>query len=435
MTALIEDVIGREILDSRGNPTVEVDVFLDDGAVGTAMVPSGASTGAHEAVELRDGDPDRYGGKGVLDAVRHVNETLRPELLGIDAVDQVSLDRLLISIDGTPNKSRLGANALLGVSLAVAHAAAESVGLPLFRYLGGAGARTLPVPLVNILNGGKHAIDSTDFQEFMVVPVGAPSFREGLRWAAETFHALGTLLHEDGFATTVGDEGGYAPSLASNEDAIAAVLTAIERAGYTAGEQIAIALDPATTELYSDGRYTLAREDRTLTGSELIEFWAQWVERYPIVSLEDGLAEDDWAGWTELTARLGDGLQIVGDDLLVTNTERLARAIGERAANSILVKLNQIGTLTETIEAVEMAQRAGWTAVVSHRSGETEDTTIADLVVALNAGQIKTGSISRSERIAKYNRLLRIEEELGDAAEYAGARAFRGPGAGAAAQP
>ena len=426
MTALIEDVIGREILDSRGNPTVEVDVFLDDGAVGTAMVPSGASTGAHEAVELRDGDPDRYGGKGVLDAVRNVNETLRPELLGIDAVDQVSLDRLLISIDGTPNKSRLGANALLGVSLAVAHAAAESVGLPLFRYLGGAGARTLPVPLVNILNGGKHAIDSTDFQEFMIVPLGAPSFREGLRWAAETFLALGKLLHEEGYATTVGDEGGYAPSLASNEDAIAAVLTAIERAGYTAGEQIAIALDPATTELYSDGRYTLAREDRTLTGSELIEFWAQWVERYPIVSLEDGLAEDDWSGWTELTGRLGDRLQIVGDDLLVTNTERLARAIVERAANSILVKLNQIGTLTETIEAVEMAQRAGWTAVVSHRSGETEDTTIADLVVALNAGQIKTGSISRSERIAKYNRLLRIEEELGDAAEFAGAGAFRG---------
>ena len=425
MSTLIEDVIGREILDSRGNPTVEVDVFLEDGAVGTAMVPSGASTGAHEAVELRDGDPDRYGGKGVLDAVRNVNDTLRPELLGIDAVDQVSLDRLLISIDGTPNKSRLGANALLGVSLAVAHAAAESVGLPLFRYLGGAGARTLPVPLVNILTGGKHAIDSTDFQEFMIVPLGAPSFREGLRWAAETFHALGKLLHEQGFATTVGDEGGYAPSLGSNEDAIAAVLTSIERAGYAAGEQIAIALDPATTELYSDGRYSLAREDRTLTGSELIDFWADWLDRYPIVSLEDGLAEDDWSGWAELTSRLGDRLQLVGDDLLVTNTERLARAIRERAANSILVKLNQIGTLTETIEAVEMAQRAGWTAVVSHRSGETEDTTIADLVVAMNAGQIKTGSISRSERIAKYNRLLRIEEELGDAAEYAGAAAFR----------
>jgi enolase len=424
MTTLIEDVIGREILDSRGNPTVEVDLFLEDGSVGTAMVPSGASTGAHEAVELRDGDPDRYGGKGVLNAVRHVNETLRPELLGVDAVDQVSLDRLLISIDGTDNKSRLGANALLGVSLAAAHAAAESVGLPLYRYLGGAGARTLPVPLVNILNGGKHAIDSTDFQEFMIAPLGAPSFREGLRWAAETFHALGKLLHDEGFATTVGDEGGYAPSLGSNEDAIAAVLAAIERAGYRPGDQVAIALDPATTELYTDGRYTLAREDRALTGEELIGFWADWADRYPIVSLEDGLAEDDWEGWAQLTARLGERLQLVGDDLLVTNTERLARAIREKAANSILVKLNQIGTLTETIEAVEMAQRAGWTAVISHRSGETEDTTIADLVVALNAGQIKTGSISRSERIAKYNRLLRIEEELGDAAEYAGERAF-----------
>jgi enolase len=424
MTTLIEDVIGREILDSRGNPTVEVDVFLEDGGVGTAMVPSGASTGAHEAVELRDGDESRYRGKGVLTAVRHVNETIRPELLGIDASDQVSVDRLLIGLDGTENKSKLGANALLGVSLAVAHAAADAVGLPLYRYLGGVGARTLPVPLVNILNGGKHAVDSTDFQEFMIAPLGAPTFREGLRWAAETFHALGALLHEQGLATTVGDEGGYAPSLGSNEDAIAAVLTAIERAGYAPGEQIAIALDPATTELYGDGRYTLAREDRTLTGGELIDFWADWVGRYPIVSLEDGLAEDDWQGWTTLTERIGDRVQLVGDDLLVTNTRRLERAIRERAANSILVKLNQIGTLTETIEAVEMAQRAGWTAVISHRSGETEDTTIADLVVALNTGQIKTGSMSRSERIAKYNRLLRIEEELGDAAEYAGARAF-----------
>ncbi len=424
MTSLIEDVIGREILDSRGNPTVEVDVFLVDGAVGTAMVPSGASTGAHEAVELRDGDPQRYGGKGVLTAVRHINETIRPELLGIDALDQVSLDRLLIDLDGTPNKSKLGANALLGVSLAVAHAAADAVGLPLYRYLGGAGARTLPVPLVNILNGGKHAIDSTDFQEFMIAPLGAPSFREGLRWAAETFHALGELLHERGLATTVGDEGGYAPSLGNNEDAIAAVLAAIERAGYVPGDQIAIALDPASTELYGDGRYTLAREGRALSTAELIDFWADWAGRFPIVSLEDGLAEDDWEGWTMLTERLGERIQLVGDDLLVTNTERLARGIRERAANSILIKLNQIGTLTETIEAVEMAQRAGWTAVISHRSGETEDTTIADLVVALNTGQIKTGSISRSERIAKYNRLLRIEEELGDAAEYAGARAF-----------
>ncbi len=424
MSTLIEDVIGREVLDSRGNPTVEVDVFLDGGAVGTAMVPSGASTGAHEAVELRDGDKARYAGKGVLTAVRHVNESLRPELMGVDALDQVSVDRLLISLDGTPNKSKLGANALLGVSLAVAHAASEAVGLPLYRYLGGAGARTLPVPLVNILNGGKHAINSTDFQEFMIVPLGAPTFREGLRWAAETFHELGSLLHDEGLATTVGDEGGYAPSLGSNEDAIAAVVTAIERAGYAPGDQIAIALDPATTELYGEGRYSLAREDRTLSGPELIDFWADWADRYPIISIEDGLAEDDWEGWAQLTRRLGDRLQLVGDDLLVTNTERLARAIRERSANSILVKLNQIGTLTETIEAIEMAQRAGWTAVISHRSGETEDTTIADLAVALNTGQIKTGSISRSERIAKYNRLLRIEEELGDAAEYAGVRAF-----------
>ena len=424
MSTLIEDVIGREILDSRGNPTVEVDVFLEDGAVGTAMVPSGASTGAHEAVELRDGDEARYGGKGVLNAVRHVNETLRPELIGVDAVDQVSVDRLLISIDGTDNKSHIGANALLGVSLAVAHASADSVGLPLYRYLGGAGARILPVPLVNILNGGKHALSSTDFQEFMIAPLGAPTFREALRWAAETFQALGKLLHEEGLATTVGDEGGYAPSLPSNEDAISAVVTAIERAGYAPGEQIAIALDPASTELYSDGRYTLAREDRNLSGAELIDFWADWVDRFPIVSLEDGLAEDDWFGWKELTERLGSRIQLVGDDLLVTNTDRLARAIRENAANSILVKLNQIGTLTETIEAVEMAQHAGWTAIISHRSGETEDTTIADLAVALNAGQIKTGSVSRSERVAKYNRLLRIEEELGDAAEFAGRAAF-----------
>ena len=424
MTTLIEDVIAREILDSRGNPTIEVELFLEGGAAGTAMVPSGASTGSHEAVELRDGDGQRYGGKGVLTAVKNVNEVLRPELLGTDALDQVSLDRLLIELDGTSDKSKLGANALLGVSLAAARASADEVGLPLYRYLGGAGARVLPVPLVNILNGGKHAIDSTDFQEFMIAPVGAPSFREGLRWASEVFHVLGTILHDEGFATTVGDEGGYAPSLGSNEDAIGAVLTAIERAGYTPGEQVAIALDPATTELYADGRYVLAREERNMTGDELIEFWADWAERYPIVSLEDGLGEDDWEGWTALTSRLGDRLQLVGDDLLVTNTDRLERAIRERCANAILVKLNQIGTLTETVEAVEMAQRAGWRAIISHRSGETEDTTIADLAVALNTGQIKTGSISRSERTAKYNRLLRIEEELGDAADYPGASAF-----------
>ena len=427
MSTLIEDLIAREVLDSRGNPTVEVELFLEGGATGTAIVPSGASTGSHEAVELRDGDVSRYGGKGVLTAVKNVNEVLRPELLGTDALDQVSLDRLLVELDGTPNRSKLGGNALLGVSLAAARASADEVGLPLYRYLGGAGARLLPVPLVNILNGGKHAIDSTDFQEFMIAPVGAPSFREGLRWASEIFHALGKILHDEGFATTVGDEGGYAPSLGSNEDAIGAVMRAIESAGYSPGEQVAVALDPATTELYSAGRYVLEREGRNLTGDELIDFWADWAERYPIISLEDGLAEDDWEGWTALTGRLGDRLQLVGDDLLVTNTQRLERAIRERCANSILVKLNQIGTLTEAIEAVEMAQRAGWTAIISHRSGETEDTTIADLAVALNTGQIKTGSVSRSERIAKYNRLLRIEEELGDAAEYPGATAFSSP--------
>jgi enolase len=424
MSTIVEDVAAREVLDSRGNPTVEVEVFLDGGAVGAAIVPSGASTGAHEAVELRDGDPSRYGGKGVLNAVRNVNEAIRPELLGSDAVDQVSIDRLLIDLDGTPNKSTLGANALLGVSVAVARAAAEAVELPLYRYLGGAGARRLPVPMVNILNGGKHAVDSTDFQEFMITPLGAPSFREALRWAAETFHALGALMHERGFATTVGDEGGYAPSLESNEAAIALVVEAIERAGYAPGEQIAICLDPATTELFRDGRYTLSKEGRTLSSDELIGFWADWADRYPIVSLEDGLAEDDWAGWAALAERLGARIQLVGDDIFVTNTERLARGLRERVANAILIKLNQIGTVTETIEAVEMAQRAGWRAVISHRSGETEDTTIADLAVALNTGQIKTGSISRSERIAKYNRLLRIEEERGDAAEFAGRGAF-----------
>ncbi|MDP9271691.1 MAG: phosphopyruvate hydratase [Chloroflexota bacterium] len=424
MSTIVEDLAAREVLDSRGNPTVEVEVFLDGGAVGTAIVPSGASTGAHEAVELRDGDAARYGGKGVLNAVRNVNEAIRPELLGSDAVDQVSVDRLLIDLDGTPNKARLGANALLGVSVAVARAASDALELPLYRYLGGVGARLLPVPQVNILNGGKHAVDSTDFQEFMITPLGAPSFREALRWASETFHALGNLLHERGFVTTVGDEGGYAPSLESNEAAIALVVEAIQQAGYTPGEQIAICLDPATTELFADGRYTLVKEDRSLSSDEMVDFWAEWADRYPIVSLEDGLAEDDWAGWTALAARLGERIQLVGDDIFVTNTERLARGIRERAANAILIKLNQIGTLTETIEAVEMAHRAGWRAVISHRSGETEDTTIADLVVALNTGQIKTGSISRSERIAKYNRLLRIEEELGDAAEFAGSGAY-----------
>jgi enolase len=402
-----------------------VEVRLEGGAQGRAIVPSGASTGAHEAVELRDGDPWRYGGKGVLHAVSNVNGEIAQAVAGQDALDQEGLDQELIGLDGSLNKSRLGANALLGVSLGVAHAAAAASGEPLYRYLGGASAPLLPVPLVNILNGGKHAIDSTDFQEFMIAPLGAPTFAEALRWAAETFHALGKILHERGLATTVGDEGGYAPSLGTNEAAIALVLEAIELAGYRPGEQIAIALDPAASELYADGTYVLAREGRELTSEELIGFWAGWTQRYPIVSLEDGLAEDDWSAWTELTSRMGGGLQIVGDDLLVTNTERLARGIRERAANSILVKLNQIGTLTETRQAVEMARAAGWTAVISHRSGETEDTTIADLVVALGTGQIKTGSVSRGERIAKYNRLLRIEEELGEGAAYAGRSAFK----------
>ncbi|MEX1155935.1 MAG: phosphopyruvate hydratase, partial [Chloroflexota bacterium] len=410
MSTRIAAMHAREVLDSRGNPTIEVEVTLSGGASGRAIVPSGASTGAHEAVELRDGDKGRYGGKGVLDAVANVNTEIGEAIAGFDALDQPGLDRLLIVLDGTPNKGRLGANALLGVSLAAAHAAAAAQGMPLYRSLGGPTAHRLPVPLVNILNGGKHAVDSTDFQEFMIAPLGAPTFAEALRWAAETFHALGSLLHERGFATTVGDEGGYAPSLGTNEAAIAVVLNAIERAGYRPGEQIAIALDPAANEVYSDGAYVLAREGRSLSSDQLIDFWADWVARYPIISLEDGLAEDDWAGWTALTERLGDRIQVMGDDLLVTNTERLARGIRERVANSILIKLNQIGTLTETREAVEMAHAAGWTAVISHRSGETEDTTIADLVVALGTGQIKTGSISRSERIAKYNRLLRIEE-------------------------
>jgi enolase len=420
----IQTLHAREVLDSRGNPTVEVEVWLDSGAFGRALVPSGASTGTREAVELRDEEPTRYQGKGVRRAVQNVIETIAPEVEGMDAAEQAQIDRALLELDGTPNKSGLGANALLGVSLATAHAAAEAVGLPLYRYLGGAGARLLPVPLVNILNGGKHAVNSTDFQEFMIAPVGAPTFREGLRWASETFHALGTLLRERGFATTVGDEGGFAPSLASNEEAVAVILEAIGRAGFEAGTQIAIALDPATSELVADDGYRLAREDRTLTSAEMIDFWEGWISRYPIISLEDGLGEDDWPGWVALQQRLGNRIQVMGDDIFVTNTTLLERGIREDAANSILIKLNQIGTLSETVEAVEMAQRAGWRAIVSHRSGETEDTTIADLAVAMNTGQIKTGSISRSERIAKYNRLLRIEEELGDAAEYAGRGAF-----------
>jgi enolase len=427
----IEIVDAREILDSRGNPTIEVDVVLADGSVGRAAVPSGASTGAHEAVELRDGDKSRYGGKGVLRAVANVTETIGPAIYGLDAVDQAGIDTVLLDLDGTANKAVLGANAILGVSLACAHAAAAAHDLSLFRYLGGVGARTLPVPMFNILNGGKHAQDSTDFQEFMVMPVGSETFTEALRAGAEIFASLRSILHDEGHATGQGDEGGFAPSLGSNEAAVEVILRAIEKAGYRPGDDVGIALDPATTELVAEGsggdgetRYVLAREGRTLDSGELIDLWADWVDRFPIVSLEDGLAEDDWAGWAELTRRLGSRLQLVGDDLLVTNVERIQRAIDASAANSVLIKLNQIGTLTETIEAIDLARRSGWTAVVSHRSGETEDTTIADLVVAMGTGQIKTGAPSRSERVAKYNRLLRIEGELGDGARYLGRAAF-----------
>jgi enolase len=433
MTTSIELVDAIEILDSRGNPTVEVTVALDGGAVGRAAVPSGASTGAHEAVELRDGEQGRFGGKGVRQAVINVLETIGPALLDQDAADQAAIDELLIDLDGTPNKSRLGANATLGVSLACAHAAAAAYGMPLYRYLGGASARTLPVPMFNILNGGKHALDSTDFQEFMVMPIGAPTFAEALRAGAEIFHALRAELHDGGHATGQGDEGGFAPSLGSNQAAIEMVLKAVERAGYVPGEDVAIALDPAVTELLdldgaptADGEltYRLAREGRTLRTSEMVEFWADWIARYPILSLEDGLAEDDWAGWRALAERVGDRCQLVGDDLFVTDPERLARGIAEGAANAVLVKPNQIGTLTETLRTVELARRNGWGAVISHRSGETEDTTIADLSVATGSGQIKTGAPSRSERVAKYNRLLRIEAELDRFAEYPGRAAL-----------
>jgi enolase len=434
VSTFIEAIDAREILDSRGNPTVEVDVILSDGAVGRAAVPSGASTGAHEAVELRDGDSARFGGKGVLRAVANVTETIAPALYGLDASDQSGIDALLVELDGTRNKGELGANAILGVSLACAHAAAAAYDLPLYRYLGGVGAVTLPVPMFNILNGGKHAQDSTDFQEFMVMPVGLGTYADALRAGSEVFWALRGILHDEGHVTGQGDEGGFAPSLPSNQAAVEVILRAIEKAGYRPGIDIAIALDPATSELVEDGsgvdgaptRYVLAREGRTLDSGELVDLWADWAARYPIVSLEDGLAEDDWEGWRHLTERLGTTIQLVGDDLLVTNTERIARAIEEDAANSVLIKLNQIGTLTETIEAIALARGAGWSAVVSHRSGETEDTTIADLVVAMGTGQIKTGAPSRSERVAKYNRLLRIEGELGDSARYPGRSALTG---------
>lgn len=424
MDSMIQSVHAREILDSRGNPTVEVDVWLDTGAFGRAAVPSGASTGVHEAHELRDGDKDRFLGKGVTQAVDNVNEEIAEVLLGLDPYDQVGIDRLMCEVDGTENKGRLGANAILGVSLAVARAAAQDCGLPLYRYLGGPSARTLPVPMMNILNGGSHALGSSvDMQEFMVMPVGAPDFATGLRWGTEIFHTLKGILGSKGLSTNVGDEGGYAPSLASNEEAVQVVTQAIEKAGFGPGEQVVIALDPAASEFYKDGKYVLKGEGRELTTDEMVDYWADLTEKYPIVSIEDGLHEDDWDGWAKLTARIGERVQLVGDDLFVTNTKRLRRGIDEDSGNAILIKFNQIGTLTETMEAIDLAHRNTFKAVISHRSGETDDTFIADLAVATNAGQIKTGAPSRVDRVAKYNQLLRIQEELGDIAIYPGKRA------------
>jgi enolase len=421
----IEEVTAREILDSRGNPTVQVEVLLMGGARGVAAVPSGASTGAHEAVELRDGDKARYGGKGVLNAVANVNDLISEALVGLDATDQSMIDDVMIALDGTPNKSKLGANAILGASLAVAKAAANAQGQPLYRYIGGVAARILPVPMMNILNGGKHADNSTDMQEYMILPVGAATFREALRMGSEVYQSLKKVLHQKKLNTNVGDEGGFAPSLSSNREALEVILAAIDMAGYKAGRDICLGLDPASSEFYENGKYVLAREGRTLTAHEMVDLYEQWIGEYPIISLEDGLAEDDWEGWAILRERLGNRVQLIGDDLFVTNTKRLRRGIEERSANSILIKLNQIGTLTETMDAIEMAKRAAFTAVISHRSGETEDTTIADLVVATNAGQIKTGAPARSERVAKYNRLLVIEDELGtETARYAGFSAF-----------
>ena len=420
----IESVLAREVLDSRGNPTVEVEVALYDGAKGRAIVPSGASTGVHEAWEKRDGDKKRYGGKGVLQAVEAVNEEIADAIVGWTATDQLGIDQAMIDLDGTENKSRLGANAILGVSLAVAHAAAASQDLPLYRYLGGVSGRTLPVPMMNIMNGGKHAAGATDMQEFMVMPVGASSYSEGLRWGVEIYHSLKKVLSKKGYTTTVGDEGGFAPRVSANSEALDLILEAIKEAGYVTGEQIMLAMDPAASEFYEDGKYHLKVEGKTLTGREMVDFWESWVDKYPIISIEDGLHEDDWDNWALMVERLGDRLQIVGDELLVTNVNRIQTALDRKAANSLLCKVNQIGTLSEAIESVALVQRNGWTAVVSHRSGETEDATIADLVVALNAGQIKTGAPARSDRIAKYNQLLRIEEDLGDAAVYPGMKAF-----------
>jgi len=430
MDTTIESVVALEVLDSRGNPTVEVEVVLADGSWGRAAVPSGASTGIHEALEMRDGDKGRYLGKGTLKAVDNVNNEIAEAIVDFDAVEQMAVDMAMLELDGTPNKSRLGANAILGTSLAVAKAAANSLGLPLYRYIGGVYAHTLPVPMMNILNGGAHTgWQSTDAQEFMVMPFGAPSFAEGLRWGAEIYHALKSVLKSRGYATLVGDEGGYAPALKANSEAVEVILEAIHKAGFKAGrgEQVAIALDPAASELYDEETrtYNLRKEGRKLTGEEMVGFWKNWVEQYPIVSIEDGLAQDDWESWKLMVSEIGDKIQIVGDDLLVTNPERVRRAIKENAANALLVKVNQIGSLTETIEAVETCHRAGWRAVTSHRSGETEDATIADLAVALNTGQIKTGAPARSDRVAKYNQLLRIEAELGDTARYAGWEALR----------
>jgi len=428
MPTTIESVYGREILDSRGNPTLEVEVVLVDGSWGRAAVPSGASTGVHEALELRDGDRNRYRGKGVLRAVENVNTLIGERIVGWDAVDQRGADLALLELDGTPNKARLGANAMLGTSLAIAKAAAGSLGLPLYRYIGGVHAHVLPVPMMNILNGGAHTgWQSTDAQEFMVMPLGAPSFAEGLRWGTEIYHALKDVLKARGYTALVGDEGGYAPALKANAEAVEVILEAITKAGYKPGEQIGIALDPAASELYDEktGKYNLRREGKMLSGEEMVGFWKSWIEQYPIVSIEDGLAQDDWASWKLLTKEVGAKIQIVGDDLLVTNPERVRRGIKEKAANALLVKLNQIGTLTETIEAVEVCHRAGWRAVTSHRSGETEDTTIADLAVALNMGQIKTGAPARSDRVAKFNQLLRIEDELAENGVYAGWSALR----------
>ena len=424
----IDEIWGREVLDSRGNPTVEVEVVLASGANGRAIVPSGASTGQFEAVERRDGG-DRFDGKGVLDAVGSVDGEIADEIVGLDALDQRMVDRALLALDGTDSKSRLGANAILGVSLAVARAAADELELPLYRYVGGVNACVLPVPMMNVLNGGVHADNNVDFQEFMIMPIGAASYAEGLRWGVQTYHRLKQLLHDRGMSTAVGDEGGFAPNLASNEEAVQLLVEAIEAAGFTPGEELAIALDPAVTELWADGAYRLEGEGRTLSSDELVGFWTDWCDRYPIVSIEDGMAEEDWDGWAALTVAIGARIQLVGDDLFVTNAERLERGIESGVANSILVKVNQIGSLTETLETVALATRSAYTAVMSHRSGETEDTTIADLAVATNCGQIKTGAPARSDRVAKYNQLLRIEEQLGEDARFLGAAALaRGAG-------